>query len=214
MGIQESRSVRYHRLGFSAAVRGLTGLVAATLLAACGHRAAVNRPPIVIRSGDTCATCGMYIQGMPGPRGEAYVEGESGVLKFGSTRDFFAYVTRADITPRLEEVYVQDTARIDWAHPSNAPKSFIDARRAYYVAWQPLHGGMGPTFASFAKLPDAEAFVRVHGGAILRFGQVTPALVSNLGYTCPGPGSPLFKLARQIHCVTTPDAQSRIRTDR
>jgi copper chaperone NosL len=163
----------------SSLVRWLIALATAALLAACGNDRAVSQPPLVIRSGDVCAVCGMYITHQPGPRGEAYVE----ALKFDSTRDFFAYVTQPDVVSRLESAYVQDTARIDWAPPSNAAESFIDARKAYYVAWQPLSGGMGPTFASFARRADADAFIRAHGGAVLRFDQITRPR------TCPGASS-------------------------
>lgn len=69
------------------------------------------------------------------------------------------------------------------------------------MAWQPLPGQMGPTFAPFAKRADAEAFIRAHGGAILRFDQITPALVSRLTYTCPAEGSPLHALAVKAKCV-------------
>ena len=179
----------------------LIALATAALLAACGNDPAVSQPPLVIRSGDVCAVCGMYITHQPGPRGEAYVEARSGVLKFDSTRDFFAYVTQPDVVSRLESAYVQDAARIDWAHPSNAADSFTDAREAYYVAWQPLSGGMGPTFASFARRADADAFIRAHGGAVLRFDQITSTLVSGLDYRCPGPASPFFKLAAQAKCM-------------
>ena len=182
-------------------VQWLVALAMAALLAGCGNDPAVSQPPLVIRSGDVCAVCGMYITHQPGPRGEAYVEAVSGALKFDSTRDFFAYVTQPDVVSRLESAYVQDTARIDWARPSNAADSFTDARKAYYVAWQPLSGGMGPTFASFARRADADAFIRAHGGAVLRFDQITSALVSTLGYRCPEPGSPFFKLAAQAHCA-------------
>lgn len=206
--------MRRNRPKCSLLARGPVGVLAAALLAGCAKNVAVSRQPVVIRSGDVCATCGMYIQGKPGPRGEAYVENRKGVLKFGSTRDFFAYVTRADIASQLENAYVQDTARIEWAHPSNAANSFIDARKAYYVAWQPLTGGMGPTFASFARLADAQAFIRAHGGAVLRFDQITSDLVANLEVSCPGKGSPLYQLAARNHCVTVHDAQGRIRIDR
>lgn len=176
---------------------------AAVLLGACSKSVEVNQPPLVIRSGDVCAACGMYISGEPGPRGEAYVDGDSEALKFGSTRDFFSYVTRDDVASRLESAYVQDTARIEWAHPSDAPDSFVDARTAYYVAWQPLSGEMGPTFASFAKRSDADAFVRSHGGAVLRFSDITAGLVSALGSRCPASGGPFSAVAIHAHCVIT-----------
>jgi len=171
-------------------------VAAAASLAGCGADSGAHQKPVAIRKGDTCAVCGMYIAKYAGPRGEAYVSGYSTPLKFGSTRDFFAYVTQPDEKRNLESVFVQDTARIDWAHPSNLPNSFTDARKAYYVAWQPLPGAMGPTFASFAKRSDAEAFIKAHGGRLLRYGDVTPEVVSSLSYHCPAAGSPVGAVAK------------------
>lgn len=187
--------------------RSLVGIIAAVpaacLLDACGRTDnAAHEPAVPIEKGDTCAVCGMYIMPYPGPRAEAYLAGVAKPLKFGGgLRDFFAYVTRGDVARRLEALYVQDTARIDWAHPSNVASSFVDARNASYVAWQPLPGEMGPAFASFAKRSDAEAFIKAHGGALLRFDQITPALVSGLTYTCPPASSPLYALAEKAKCV-------------
>lgn len=178
-------------------------LVALAFLAACGKpRTASKQPPVAIEKGDISLVTGMFITEQPGPRGEAYLAGVKHVLKFGSTRDLFAYVIRPDVALRLESVYAQDTSRIAWAHPSNAAQSFTDARTAYYVAWQPFRGATGPTFASFAKRSDAEAFVEVHGGGVLRFTEITPELVSGLTYSCPPSGSPLHRLASEANCVT------------
>ncbi len=164
-----------------------------------------GKPPspqvaVDIHKGDVCAVCGMYIEAGPGPRGEAYVQGYKAPLKFGSTRDFFAYVLQPENKTRLQSLLVQDSAQIDWQHPSNEARTFVDARTAYYVAWQPLGGLMGPTFASFASRKDAAAFVRTHGGEILGFSEVTPELTSMLGYSCPTKASPAFALARS--CIT------------
>ncbi len=185
-------------------VRMIAAVPAASLLAACGpNDNPANQPPVAIEKGDTCAVCGMFITPYPGPRGEAYVAGVAKPLKLGGgLRDFFAYVTQPDVVYRLGTLYVQDTAHIDWAHPSDAAASFTDARKAYYVAWQPLPGEMGPAFASFAKHGDAEAFIRAHGGALLQFNQVTPDLVSSLTYTCPSAASPSYQLATKTDCVT------------
>lgn len=169
-------------------------------LAGCGEpQSQPPQTPSAIAKGDICAVCGMYIEGMPGPRGEAYVAGRRVPLKFGSTRDFFAYVLEPEHQRILQQLFVQDAATIDWHHPSGLLSTFIDARKAWYVAWQPLPGEMGPTLASFAKRADAEAFVREHGGEMLQYGQVTPRMISLLGYSCPEQGDPAFELA--AHCV-------------
>lgn len=159
----------------------------ALLLAACHASSRISQPPVNIVDGDTCAVCGMYIKGFPGPRGEAYLQGMKRPLKFGSTRDFFAYVTRADVRRRLGAVYVQDVARIHWAHPGNAASTFMNARIAWYVAEQPLPGAMGPTLASFAAKGAAQRFIRQHGGVLLRYGQITPQLITRLSSHCPRP---------------------------
>lgn len=182
----------------------LAALPAGGLLSACGRQTdPAHQPAVAIEKSDTCAVCGMFIALHPGPRGEGYIVGVKKPLKFGGgARDFFAFVTRPDVVHRLETLYVQDTARIDWAHPSDAADSFVDARTAYYVAWQPLLGEMGPAFASFARHDDAETFIQSHGGALLRFDEVTPDLVSNLTYACPPTGSPLYQLASKANCAT------------
>lgn len=192
--------------------RGVVSMIAALpaggLLSACGRKAdSAHQPAVAIEKGDTCAVCGMFITLHPGPRGEAYVAGVKKPLKFGGgARDFFAYVTQPDVVRRLGTLYVQDTARIDWTHPSDAAESFIDARKAYYVAWQPLIGEMGPAFASFAKRGDADTFIQSHGGAMLRFDQVTPDLVSDLTYACPSAGFPSYQLATKANCTTKASA--------
>ncbi|MEY2152186.1 nitrous oxide reductase accessory protein NosL [Rhodanobacter sp. 115] len=173
------------------------------LLAACsGSRAPPRQAAVDIHKDDVCAVCGMYVSAGPGPRGEAWVHGYKTPLKFGSTRDFFAYVLEPENKARLQQLLVQDSAQINWRHPSNEARTFVDARTAWYVAWQPMSGLMGATFASFATRTDAEAFVHAHGGELLRFSDMTPELVSLLGFECPHPGSPAFALVKA--CAAAP----------
>lgn len=160
-------------------------LPALALLAACNSAPAPVRHAADVGADDTCAVCGMELSRSPGPRGQAWVAGHARPLMFDSTRDFFAYVLQPENQSGLQELFVQDTARIDWQHPGRDAASFIEARTAFYVAWQPLPGSMGPTFAPFASRAAADAFVREHGGAVLKFDQVMPDLVAALAYQCP-----------------------------
>lgn len=185
--------------GRAARALRLSGLLVIALAACGGTPSQPPQMPSAIAKGDVCAVCGMYIEGMPGPRGEAYVEGRRVPLKFGSTRDFFAYVLDPEHQRTLQQLFVQDAATIDWHNPSGLLSTFTDARLAWYVAWQPLPGEMGPTLASFARRTDAQAFVREHGGEMLQYGQVTTRLISLLGYSCPEKGDPAFALV--THCV-------------
>ncbi len=201
------------RLGHQTTVGCLLAALLVLLLTACGS----SRPPpaqaaVDIHKGDVCAVCGMDADAGPGPRAEAWVQGYKGPLKFGSTRDFFAYVLDPENTARLQQLLVQDSARINWDHPSNEARTFVDARSAWYVAWQPLSGLMGPTFASFAAQTDAQAFVRVNGGEILSFSEVTPELTSLLGYGCPVEGSPAFTMSES--CIKAPHSDDATSTPR
>lgn len=180
---------------------GLLAALLALLLAACGgSQPASPQVAVDIHKDDVCAVCGMYIEAGPGPRAEAYVQGYKAPLKFGSTRDFFAYVLQPENKTRLQDLLVQDSARINWTHPSNAAGTFVDARTAFYVAWQPLPGLMGPTFASFAAKKDAQAFVGMHGGKIMQFSGITADLTSALGFSCPAQGAPESAVA--TGCIT------------
>jgi copper chaperone NosL len=167
-------------------------------LAACGrHAVAPPQQAVAIPDDAVSASCGMRIAGTPGPRGEAWVAGNKTPLIFGSTRDLLAYMLQPDNKARLQQAFVQDSARIDWRHVSPAAATFVAARRAYYVAWQTLPGAMGPTFATFARRQDAEAFRRAHGGTVLSFDRITPEMVTLLSYRCPGAASPLAAVAAQ-----------------
>jgi copper chaperone NosL len=166
-------------------IRRAAWLLALALLAACGGTQAPARHAVDTHADDACAVCGMYLEGSPGPRAQAWLDGRAKPLVFDSTRDFFAYVLQPENQSTLRELYVQDSARIDWQQPTHASASFIDARTAFYVAWQALPGSMGPTLAPFATHAAAEAFVREHGGAVLRFDDLTLTLVAALDYRCP-----------------------------
>lgn len=172
-----------------------TTIIRAALVLALGLLAGCSgdRPPakhaVDTHPDDACAVCGMYLDGSPGPRAQAWVAGRAKPLVFDSTRDFFAYVVQPENQAGLREMFVQDSTHLDWTKPSHAAVSFIDARSAFYVAWQSLPGSMGPTLAPFARRAAATAFAREHGGAVLAFADVTPALVAALAYRCPPAGT-------------------------
>ncbi len=172
--------------GASSAYLGAV-LALMVLLAGCGASRGPARHAVAVSPDDICAVCGMELAHSPGPRAQAWMAGHARPLMFDSTRDFFAYVLQPENQSQLQDLFVQDTARIDWRRPGRDADTFIDARRALYVAWQPLPGSMGPTLAPFATRAAAEAFMRAHGGAVLGFDQVSLALVAGLAGRCPAP---------------------------
>ena len=69
-------------------------------------------------------------------------------------------------------------SQADW----NAPKGhWIDAKTAVYVVGGKRHGSMGPTIGSFAQEADAKKFAGEYGGKVLRFAEITPAMVDLSG---------------------------------
>ena len=169
--------------------RWLLNALFAALLVGCGAQVASSESAIDVHDGDICAVCGMYLRGSPGPRAQAWETGSTKPLIFDSVRDFFAWELQPEHQHTASTMYVQDSARIDWQHPTGAASSFIDAHQAYYVAWQPLPGSMGATLAPFATRAAAEHFVAEHGGAVLSFDQITPDLVASLTGQCPAPAA-------------------------
>lgn len=163
----------------------LLGLLLPLLIAGCGTRHATSEPAAAVPADAVCAVCGMYLRDAPGPRAQAWETGAAKPLFFDSIRDFFAWALQPEHQHATSALYVQNSALIDWQHPTNAANSFIDARHAYYVAWQPLSGSMGPTLAPFATREAAESFVTRHGGAVFDFNQITPDLIAGLTGQCP-----------------------------
>lgn len=167
----------------------LMALCLVAVLVSCSSQQATQQAAVDVQDGDVCAVCGMYLRDAPGPRAEAWVAGKTRPLMFDSIRDFFAWTLQPEHQQTARALYVQNSALIDWQHPTTAATSFIDARRASYVAWQPLPGSMGPTLAPFATRAMAAHFVGEHGGAVLTFDAITPELVASLGSRCPPEGT-------------------------
>jgi len=57
----------------------------------------------------------------------------------------------------------------------------IDGKTALYVVGGKRHGSMGPTIGSFAQEADAKRFAAEYGGKVLRFAEITPAMVDLSG---------------------------------
>lgn len=97
---------------------------------------------------------------------------------FCDTVELFATLLAGEQVRAAQAVYVQDMGQADW----NAPKGhWIDAKTAVYVVGGKRHGSMGPTIGSFAQEADAKKFAGEYGGKVLRFAEITPAMVDLSG---------------------------------
>jgi copper chaperone NosL len=122
-----------------------------------------------------CAVDGMLLKDYPGPKGQTqYLEGNPDY--FCDLIDMFSTLLAPEQKRPVATVFVQDMGKTSWENPTG---NWIDAKLALYVVGSRKHGAMGPTFASFSRMEDAEAFAKKEGGRILRFDQINLDLVKS-----------------------------------
>ncbi|HBN8344686.1 TPA: nitrous oxide reductase accessory protein NosL [Pseudomonas aeruginosa] len=161
-------------------LRPLLGtLLLGLLLAGCdaSRDDATALGPVPIASGDECHVCGMLIEEMPGPKGEAVLPGA--VRKFCSTAELFGWWLQPENRQGQARLYVHDMSQADWRHPDDA--RLIDATRAYYVVGIQRPGGMGATLTSFADEEAATRLAAEEGGRVLRFDEIDQTVLQGVG---------------------------------
>lgn len=165
------------------------GLVLLMLVALClGLAGCSNQDEVVasieqvvaIEDGDECHLCGMIIGNFPGPKGQLYERSQSGVRKFCSTRDMFAYLLDPERQHNIKSAFVHDMALTPWGNPEEG--AYVDARQAWYVVGSNRKGAMGPTLASFSTEQHAKIFADKYGGKLYQFAQLDLALISGMGF--------------------------------
>lgn len=148
-------------------------LAAALIAAGCGKTASHPEPREITRE-TACALDGMILADYPGPKGQiVYAKGDPDF--FCDTMELVSILLRPEQVKPVVGAFTQDMAATDWTQPKG---HWIDAKTAWYVLGSDLEGSMGPTLATFARAEDAQTFARKHGGKVLRFDQITPAMVS------------------------------------
>ena len=170
---------KYPRLGESPGFWQNLSILLGLLLAGCdaSRDDATALGPVPIASGDECHVCGMLIEEMPGPKGEAVLPGA--VRKFCSTAELFGWWLQPENRQGQARLYVHDMSQADWRHPDDA--RLIDATRAYYVVGIQRPGGMGATLASFADEEAATRLAAEEGGRVLRFDEIDQAVLQGVG---------------------------------
>ncbi len=150
-------------------IKNILMILICTLLAACAMEEAELLQASIIDSGDECQVCGMLINRLPGPKGQAIFDHRH--VKFCSTRDMVSFFNDEENTHRVSQLFVHDMASNDWQAPN--PSDFIDGGKAWYVEGSSKTGGMGPTFASFLHEGDAKKFAEEFGGKIKTLSQLS-----------------------------------------
>lgn len=159
--------------------RGAVGsLFLAVVLVLSAFRTAdcAQAAPVTATPADKCPVCGMFVAKYPDFLAQIIFTDGSHAL-FDGTKDMFKYFfdlkkynaakQRSDIV----SVYVMD-------YYSMKP---VDGRTAWYVVGSDVFGPMGRELIPFQQETEAKEFSKDHSGKqILRFDEVTPALIKGL----------------------------------
>lgn len=150
--------------------------LAALLLAACNDTTVQAPPAQEPPPGAVGQLCNMTLDEHDGPKGQIFLKGDAAPLWFSTVRDTFAFTLMQEVKRPVVAIYVNDMGRASWAKPE--PGTWIDARRALFVAGSRRTSGMGVTeLVPFGTPETAAAFVRQWGGRTLAYADVTPELV-------------------------------------
>jgi copper chaperone NosL len=153
-------------------VRTLRAAALVLALAACSS----GPVPQAIEPGDaaTCSLDDMLLADFPGPKGQiVYDRGDPEF--FCDTVELVSSYLQPEQQRRVVAIYTQDMGKTAWERPRG---QWIDAKSAFYVMGSRKTGSMGPTLATFQLEADAQAFAQANGGRVLRFSEITPAMVA------------------------------------
>ena len=172
-------SCRRRLLGW-AAISAASAIAPLGLLSGCSEQAAQQRSlaPVEIDRSTSCELDGMLLADYPGPKAQIHFAGQDKPSFFCDTVELFSTLLAGEQVRAVQAVYVQDMGQADW----NAPQGhWIDGKSAIYVVGGKRHGSMGPTIGSFAQEADAKKFAAEYGGKVVRFAEITPAMVDLSG---------------------------------
>lgn len=148
-----------------------SALLAAVMLAACGHTVATLAAQEPADE-SACALDGMLLRDFAGSKAQIrYADGKTDY--FCDVMELLGEMLAPEQRRATSAFYVQDMGKADWKQPRG---HWIAARDALYVLDSRARGSMGATIAPFSQRADADAFVLSHGGRVLRFDQVAPAM--------------------------------------
>jgi len=133
-------------------------------------------PDITIKKTDRCPVCGMFVYKYP--KWVAQIVFQDGTTYFyDGAKDMFKHIfdthkyTPGQSADQIKAIYVTDYYEVE----------LIEAKPAYYVIGSDVLGPMGHELLPFKDQESAQEFLEDHKGkSILRFDEVTPALIESL----------------------------------
>lgn len=162
--------MRFQRLAASIFVLALAGAG----LSACRSDAPSAAPPPAAEAPveATGHYCGMLLAEHSGPKGQIHLASRDEPLWFTSVRDTIAFLRLPEEARDVTAAYVNDMGRArQWDQPE--PGTWIRLDEALLVIESDRVGGMGaPEAVPFSDQATADAYVREHGGRIMRLAEI------------------------------------------
>lgn len=157
--------------------RFIIASVGAGVLTACGRSPGntTSAAAVEIENTTVCVLDGLRLSDFAGPKAQIHRVGRSDPDFYCDTVEMFHVYLAASRREEITGMFVQDMGKTDWFEPHD---HWIDATTAHYVRGSSRLGPMGPTFASFSTLSDADDFAREFGGELLRFADVNADMVA------------------------------------
>ena len=139
------------------------------LVAAC-TQPQTNLSPKDIDGSVVCTEDGMALLSFDGPKSQ--IVGKGGERRFFCDfRETVELLLSPVERARTVAIYVQDFGGIPWG---SYPGRWISAESAFFVIDSNRDGAMGVSYVPFARIADAQAFQREHGGKLVRLDEITP----------------------------------------
>jgi len=152
--------------------------LAALILLLSMSSSCADESTVTIKTTDRCPVCGMFVYKYP--KWVAQIIFKDGSYYFyDGTKDMFKHIfDTAKYTPgkaaeNIKAIYVTDYYEVE----------LIDAKSAFYVIGSDVLGPMGHELLPFKDQESAQEFLEDHKGkSIIRFQDVTPAIIESLDH--------------------------------
>ncbi|MDD2659446.1 MAG: nitrous oxide reductase accessory protein NosL [Methylococcales bacterium] len=135
-----------------------------------------DEPTVTIKKADRCPVCGMFVYKYP--KWGAQISFRNGAYYFyDGAKDMFKHIfdtekyTPGESANNIKDIYVTDYYDVE----------LINAKTAFFVIGSDVLGPMGHELLPFKNQESAQEFLEDHKGkSIIRFQDVTPALIESL----------------------------------
>ena len=141
-------------------------------------RSYADEPTVTIKKNDRCPVCGMFVYKYP--KWVAQIIFKDGTSYFyDGAKDMFKHIfdtakyTAGKKAEDIKAIYVTDYYEVE----------LVDAKSAFYVLGSDVLGPMGHELLPFKDQESAQEFLEDHKGkSIIRFQDVTPAIIESLDH--------------------------------